>query len=253
MKMTVQEYRDHAAISYSRLKHYLKSPLHGLMQQPPSSESAAIRFGSAFDAACKGQFDQIVVNPFEDGRTKEAKQFKAENKGRLLISQSEMERINHAFSQFTNHAAVKSLRLEFFEDDPKLFGEIEGIPVKGMPDWKLGGQIVDLKTTGNGINPEQFARTVDAYGWDIQAAMYMELAKQNGDANAEFYWLAVESDIPNDCVVYRCSDLIKNVGAAKLKVCLQNYKKALAGDESGICTTISELSMPSWYGRQFAE
>lgn len=247
--MSVTEYRSHPAMSYSKLKAFYKSPLHGLMQRPPS-ESAAMRFGTAVDLACKGQFSEVVMNPFEDGRTKAAKDFKAENQGRIVMSPAEYEAVSLCYSAIQNHPAVKKMALGFGDPDKPMFGEILNIPVKGLPDWIVGSMVIDLKTTGQGIGPEQFSRSVDSFGWDMQAAMYLELARQNGIRNADFFWIAVESDNPFDVAVYQATQLIKEVGNYKLEKAIKNYLEAMKGNVKGISESCTPLEMPPWYTRQ---
>lgn len=250
--MSISEYRSHPAMSYSKLKAYCKSPLHGLMQRQPV-ESAAMRFGSAVDLACKGQFSEVVMNPFEDGRTKAAKDFKAENQGRIVLSAAEYEAVSLCYSAIQNHPAVKQMALGFGDPDKPLFGEINKVPVKGLPDWIVGNMVIDLKTTGNGIGPEQFARSVDSFGWDVQAAMYLELARQNGIENPEFYWVAVESDNPFDVAVYQATEVIKQFGMKKLEKAIKNYLEALHGNVNGISQNCTPLQMPAWYARQLGD
>jgi hypothetical protein len=247
--MNVTEYRSHPAVSYSKLKAYLKSPLHGLTQQPPA-ESAAMRFGSLVDLMVKDSTD-FLVNPFEDGRTKAAKEYKQANAGKLIVSEDEYNRAFHAVKSIKNHLAVQYLCLNLLEADKPLFGTIDGVEIKGLPDWWLDGTIIDLKTTGSGIDPVSFARNVDAFQYDLQAAVYCELARQHGDTNPTFFWIACESEAPHDVAVYKATDRILEVGRLKLAKALENFKIGQTGQMLGISSKISELEMPNWYGRNF--
>lgn len=248
--MNITDYRAHPALSYSRLKAYLKSALHGLTQEPPA-ESLALRFGSAVDLALKGQLDEIIVNPHTDGRTKAAKEFKELNAGKLVMTQSEFDRVLACTSALYAHPAVKKLPLKQLMPDVPLFGEFDGIALKGLPDWAFGYLLVDLKTTSGSVVPTEFARAVDNFHYDLQAAIYCELAKQAGESNPEFYWIVVESDTPHDVGVYKASQRILEVGYAKLRYALANVKKAHSGAFTGSQEHLIELEMPAWYGRQF--
>lgn len=248
--MEVTEYRAHPALSYSKLKAYLKSALHGLNQEPPS-ESAAMRFGSAVDLGMKNQIDQVIINPFEDGRTRGAKEFKLEHAGKLVLTQSEMEKALACVVALKNHPAVRELGLDKLEPDLPLFGSIDGIPLKGLPDWALGRTLIDLKTTSAPL--EDFARTVDNFHYDLQAELYSELAKQAGHENPLFYWIVVESDRPFDIVVHKAPEQVFRVGRAKLLRALHNVKLAQSGGFLGTSDAILELTMPPWYGRRFEE
>lgn len=248
--MQVTEYRAHPALSYSKLKAYLRSALHGINQEPPS-ESAAMRFGSAVDLAMKGQIGEVIINPFEDGRTKGAKEFKLEHAGKLVLTQSEMEKALACVVALKNHPAVRALGLDKLTPDLPLFGSIDGVPLKGLPDWALGRTLVDLKTTSAPL--DDFARTVDNFHYDLQAAIYCELAKQAGHENPFFYWIAVESERPFDIRVLRAPECVFRVGRAKLLRALHNVKIAQTGGFLGTSDAILELDMPAWYGQKFED
>ena len=83
----------------------------------------------------------------------------------------------------------------------------------------------------------------------LQAAVYTELARQNGEAETQFYWIAVESDNPYDVAVYRATQTILDVGRAKLAKALRNVKLAESGFLSGHSTMLTDLEMPAWYGK----
>lgn len=248
--MNITEYRQHQALSYSKLKAYLKSPLHGLTQQQPT-ESAAMRFGSAVDLALKGELQDVIVNPFEDGRTKAAKDFKAENAGKLILTQAEMDKVLHCVASVKSHPAVKALNLEMLDSDKPMFGEIEGIAMKGLPDWSFGETLIDLKTTSGMVSASEFSKTVDNFHYDLQAAVYCELAKQAGESNPSFFWIVVESDHPFDVAVYKATERIMTVGQAKLRLALSNVRKAQEGAFLGTAEFMQELDMPPWYGKAF--
>ena len=244
-----EQYKAIQAYSYSKLKAYLRSPLHGVTQEPPA-ESAAMRFGTSVELAFKGQLEKIVVNPHDDGRTKLAKDFKAENLGRLVLSQSDMARCLRCVESLHAHPAVQELALGSFLPDHPLHGTLENLPLKGLCDWYLDGAIVDLKTTQS-IDAGDFARTVDNFHYDLQAAVYSELARQNGVENPSFYWIAVESEHPHDVAVYKASDKIFRVGAAKLDLALASVKRTQQGAFLGTSELITEITMPPWYGQKF--
>ena len=246
--MNVKEYRAEPGYSYSTLKAYLKSPLHGA-KQTPFAETAAMRFGTGVDMAMKGDQASIVVSPYDDFRTKEAREWKATNADKFVVSGSDAERIAACAASVSNHLAVREMKLQYMESDPPMFGSIDGIRIKGLPDWAFGGVIVDLKTTSGGVDATSFAKTVDSFHYDLQAAVYTELARQNGEAETQFYWIAVESDNPYDVAVYRATQTILDVGRAKLARALRNVKLAESGFLSGHSTMLTDLEMPAWYGK----
>lgn len=253
--MTNTAYREHPAFSYSTLKQYLRSSLHGLTQQPPV-ESAAMRFGTAVELGFKNQLDSIVVNPHDDGRTKAAREFKQEHVGRLVLTQAEMDRVLHCVASLKSHPAVQRLSLNMLAPDVQMFGDYDGVPIKGMADWAFGDTIVDLKTTGSNIEPSEFARTVDSYHYDLQAAVYARLLRHTNDNDVpnftpQFFWVVVENEHPFDVCVYQASERVYEIGNAKLKRAIANVKLAQQGGFLGTSNDITLLNMPPWYGRKF--
>lgn len=244
--MSIAEYRRHPAFSYSSLKAYLKSPLHGISQEPPA-ESASLRFGSAVDMILKGD-TSFVVNPFEDGRTKAAKEWKAENQGKLVLTQSELEKATLCAAAVNSHPAVQDLCLPMMSTDVPMFGEFEGLPIRGLPDYIFGGSILDLKTTSGAVDAQSFARAVDNFHYDLQAFMYSELARQAGEESPTFGWIVVENEKPFDVAVYRATPEILSVGKRKLQIAIKNVKLVQQGKIHGVSQESQELIMPHWYG-----
>jgi len=245
--MDVSEYRSLPHCSYSKLKAYLKSPLHGATQEQPT-ESASMRFGTAVDLLIKNQGHVITVNPHEDGRTKAAKEFKEQHAGssNLILTQNEFNKAIMCVESITKHVGFRKLNLEPSFADVPLIGEFEGIGLKGLPDWLCPSMIVDLKTTSLGIEKHLFAKTIDNSHYDLQAAVYAYLSKKE---TIDFYWVAVESEKPFDVVVYRATQDIFDVGFEKLKKAISNLKLSTSKPvPDGICSDIQDILMPAWYG-----
>lgn len=249
--MSVAEYRKHPAFSYSSLKAYLKSPLHGISQRPPA-DSASLRFGRNVDMILKGDTESFVVNPFEDGRTTAAKQWKTENSQKMIdktiLTQAEFEKATLCVAAIAAHPLVQGLSLSMMSCDVPMFGEFDGVPIKGLPDYIFGGTIFDLKTTADDVDAKSFARTVDKFHYDLQAFIYTELARQTGETNPTFGWIAVENDHPFDVAVYFATPEIFAIGKRKLELALRNVKLAQQGKLHGVAQASQELVMPTWYG-----
>lgn len=247
MNIRVAEYRKHPSLSYSTLKAFLKSPLHGISQEPPK-ETPAMRFGSAVDCLLKNDHS-YVVNPHEDGRTKAAKDFKTQHAGKLILTPQELEKAQGCVEAIRKSKAVQELNLGFLEPDYPLHGEYDGVKLKGLPDYFFASQLIDLKTTSGPVDPTSFARTVDNWHYDLQAALYCELARQNGETLPTFTWIVVESDPPFDVAVYHATDEIFWVGMTKLKLAIGNVKRAQNHEIVGVCEGAQVLTMPTWYGK----
>ncbi|MFZ9891070.1 MAG: PD-(D/E)XK nuclease-like domain-containing protein [Ilumatobacteraceae bacterium] len=250
--MNVEQYRAVKGYSYSTLKAYIKSPLHGATQEYPP-QTPAMRFGIAVDLILKGQRDDVIINPFDDGRTKAAKEFKEEHKRRCVLSGEEMKRAEALVAAVLNNSNVKKMCLDMATPDEPLFGRYDDVPIKGLPDWKLDNILIDLKTTGGGVDAPSFAKAVESFHYDLQAAMYSLIAEQMGAVAPEFFWIVVESDTPFDVAVYKATPEIIEVGRRKFARAIKHLKMAQQGDLFGQVSEIKLLSMPPWYGRDFQE
>ena len=83
-------------------------------------------------------------------------------------------------------------------------GEIEGVPIKMKMDSTDGRRITDLKTV-EGINKAFWipglgrkANFIEYWGYDIQAAVYREIYRQNTGDTLPFYIAAISKDKTNN-------------------------------------------------------
>jgi hypothetical protein len=93
-----------------------------------------------------------------------------------------------------------------------------GIPCKARLDGlsRSGKYIADLKTTRNAW---EFSSKAKFYGYDFQAAFYVDGLKACGVDVNEFYFIVCEKEQSNDCIVYKAGEEFINRGR-------QKYRKA---------------------------
>lgn len=102
--------------------------------------------------------------------------------------------------------------LSYFWTDPET-----GIPCRIRPDWiiqDIFGRIIglaDLKTTDD-ASKEGFRRSVEKYGYDLQAAFYVDAIKQLIGRELPFFFIAVEKKAPHSVAVYRADDEMLETG-----------------------------------------
>ena len=80
--------------------------------------------------------------------------------------------------------------------------------------------IIDLKTTKD-ASKESFRRSIDDYGYDLQAAFYTDAVKMAIGREVPFYFLVVESDAPHSVRLYRIGQASIEVGRRKYRMALQ--------------------------------
>ena len=148
--------------------------------------------------------------------TKEGKAWKAENKGRTIITAEFGDKLKDIETAFLDSPAAKYYEAEgdveesFFWDIPN--NKRGG---KCRPDWisKDRKTIVDLKTTTN-AGKNAFQRSIMSYGYHISAAWYMwgvELA--TGIRPDEFIWVAIEKEAPFGIGVYKADPELLEYGS----------------------------------------
>jgi hypothetical protein len=140
---------------------------------------------------------EYVISPFDDFRTKAAREWRDEtlHSGANITSQDDMD-------VALDIAATVLAREEMPNDcstEVAVFGEINGIPVKGMIDIvpEFGNALYDLKTINKIESLDALQRTILNYGYHWQAALYLDLWNTVTGANLEeFVFVFVETSAP---------------------------------------------------------
>lgn len=108
--------------------------------------------------------------------------------------------------------------MEYLEGEKQVIvtGEIEGVPCKGKLDVLGDGRIVDLKCMRDFLPVWKDGERIDfirAWGYDIQAYFYTELARQVTGKTLPFYILAVTKETSPDLLLVEIPDwLITSAG-----------------------------------------
>jgi hypothetical protein len=232
MKLTETQYRAHSAISQSDIKLMARSIDHWCASRMESKEpTKAMQFGALVHTlALEPELfatNYLVVEK-ADKRLKEVKDLINLNPNKILIDESGLGEAQLAVQNLKNHPIAGGL-LEKATKEEILFGEIEGVSVKGKLDLINKDCIVDLKTTED-ASAKNIYYSSRNYGFDVQAAMYLELAKQNGLHLQRFVFICVENKAPYSIACYELSSDLLAIGHQKIVETLQVYKRFLAGE-----------------------
>lgn len=246
--MPAEQYHATDAVSASLLKQIAKSPAHArayLQQQ--QEPTAAMLFGTAFHTRVL-EYDRFVAeySVFTgDKRTKDGKAtYEAlVSEGKTIITQADYDTLMAmADSIEQHHAAGALLKLEhktevsmFWEDD------VTGLQCKCRPDIWAGRVIVDLKTTDD-ASPEGFARSIQTYGYGIQAAHYLA-----GSGADSFIFVAVEKKAPYAVAVYELDPMSLEFCESKRRSLLEYWANCREADMYPAYSDECQLiSLPSW-------
>ncbi|MCC7375378.1 MAG: PD-(D/E)XK nuclease-like domain-containing protein [Verrucomicrobiales bacterium] len=244
------EYRAIDAVSNSALKHIDRSPRHMLnAQQYPMETTDAMRFGTLVDHLLFGTECQYVVSPYDDFRTKEAKEWKLEHThaGVAIFKPDKMKEAENLAYALKHHPDVAEI-LKTGRSQVAVVREIEGVKVKGLFDWMPDDTlaIADLKTTED-ASEDAFQRHALNMGYHAQQALYHDLWAAETDEDAHMLWIVGETGLPHEVAVYRCMDDMLELGRQLYRRRLARFREALeSGIWQGYPQGIQPMHLPAW-------
>lgn len=238
-------YHDNPAVNKSTLWWLRKSPAHFRWARTAETpDTPAMRFGRAVHAAILTPFfylDHFTVFT-GDRRTKAGKEeYQALiDSGAEIITEEDAETVRLMMNACPDEILKGcEMEKELYWTDPDT-----GVNCKGRLDAVKPGIIIDYKTTTD-AGTDGFAREAIRYGYDLQAAMYLEAAKQNGYGDCEFWFIAQEKSAPYAANVIRAGDAFLDRGRWLMLDLLTKYKECAEKDEwPGYGT--NELIIPEW-------
>ena len=83
--------------------------------------------------------------------------------------------------------------------------------------------MADLKSCVS-ASKEAFAKAVATYGYDVEAAFYIDGMKEVTGKTVDFYFIAVEKTVPYSTACYKASQEMVEVGRAKYRGALELLK-----------------------------
>lgn len=243
----MHKYEESKAVNKSTLWEMRKSPLHywHLIHDTPKEDTAAMKFGRAVHSRLlepSSFSEQYAVAPECDRRTKEGKAIWAElmESGKEVISASDMDAILAMEREFPAHMiSGAQTEVPLFWTDPET-----GVECKGRLDAITEAYVIDYKTTTNAAT-DAFMREAIRYGYDLQAAMYLEAAKANGYKPKGFIFIAQEKSAPYLVNVLHAGDAFIDRGLWIMRDLLAKYKECRDSDKwPGYGE--NELILPEW-------
>lgn len=218
------------ALSYSTMKHLLKSPKwFEHKRRNPDPATQALRDGNLVHCEIL-EPEKYQLYQFMDVSTKNTIKFKDAVKKygkQYVYTMKEKYMNNRIASAFLQNDRCVSF-LEGAEVEVPALESFSGIPVRGKADiYKAGQYVADVKTTADGVaNVElkggevknQFAFTVSKYDYDLQAYLYTQLFNV-----PDFYWLVIDK-ATTDIGVFKASEETLESGQLKLEAALQVYE-----------------------------
>lgn len=268
-------YRDAEGVSQSLLKEFgnAATPKHFLAREPrvatPDMEFGTVCHAavltpdkfvesywlqpSGYAAVVKGE---SVMKPWHGGAT-ECKAWLATHADRPVMTKDQLEKVsaikarlelieqNGEYCPLVFASALRHGKTEvaFFKRD-----EETGLMLKCRVDLISDAQdgttwLFDMKKVQSGeATHEAFGKSCVNYGYDIQAAAYLEIT-----GASKFVFVPFDDDRPFDACCYEPDYEMLNIGRAKWRSLLNRYAAcAKSNDWPGYPVGLQRLSLPQW-------
>lgn len=252
------------AMNQSTLKHAARSMAHLRYAQhrPKRKPSEPMILGLITESFVFKTPFLYTTRPekWTNWRTKESREWRAEQEdlGATVVSQDTIETARAMAGEVALNPLAQ-MWMEKSKVNIALFGVHEGtngteaLPIKCLidvaPDEYL--LIPDLKTTAD-ASPRGFAKSVCDFGYDVQAAFYQRLWRQNFQQDRQFGFIAVESAPPYVVQTYvlRQDDVDK--ACQMIDIWMSRYQKCLKDDIwPGYSEGLQYVDVPKWRFSEF--
>ena len=195
----------------------------------------AMRKGSLFDCLLTSpeRFAQdFILSPYDEFRTNESKEWKAEQKerGLIVVKQAEIEAAKESIERVNSDPRW----IEMTKGNPRfqvaMRAEVEGKPFKGLVDLvpdanesAFGNALVDVKRCGTMNDIRDILRTCRKFGYGIQGGLYRGLWKlASGEYRPDFILFIVPDDFSDPsaeiCVLNLGKHLLDNGGQEAMRM-----------------------------------
>ena len=212
---------DRPALSSSIAKLMLRSPLHAFTAHPrlnplhESKDSKVFDLGRACHRAVLGRGSDYVAIPGEllasngAASTKAAKEWieDARAQGLTPLKAEEVDQIG----AITDHVAARlkemGITLDPADSEITAIGEVDGVMCRARFDNlpKRVGVIYDLKTCED-ASTDAVIRAVERYGYDVQAAHYLDALHAATGQRRKMRFIFVEKSAPYEVAVIELHD-----------------------------------------------
>ena len=249
--MNEQEYRAAPGVNWSTLKHMGRSPLHyrHAVDSPSSDPTPAMVLGTAVHLLTLQPERAGEIVCFEgDKRTKEWKQFKADNADRLILGADDLAAARAMAAAVRAHPVAAAL-LDGCEFERPIFyaDQATGLPCKARLDAAKPGAVIDLKSARD-VAPRAFGRQSAALDYPGQLAHYGAAWSAETDDLPDLYIIAVESEAPHDVAVYQLDDVAIRSALGRRRRYLDAVAEcSRSGRWPGQVPELSPLDIPNYY------
>jgi homoserine acetyltransferase len=240
-------------LSSTDIRRLLRSPAH--YKNPTIQDSPALAFGSLvheFVLLPNSAEARYRPKANVDGRTKEGKTVRdweaslAAQQGIKFITEADYNAAVNITASVRTHLGASALLAGGVAETAGIVSDFLGVNCRIKPDYRTDRYIVDLKTCVDG-RQDAFCRSVINFGYEVQAAYYLDVAEAIDGKKRKFYWVAVEKDAPYAVAVYEASEAMIERGRTQYLKAIELYKECAAMDLwPAYSQQIQQLDLPGW-------
>lgn len=247
-----------------------RSPLHAwtasarLNPDWQSDHRKTFDIGRAAHRALLGAGEDFAAIP-EDllasngaASTKEAKAFIADcrDRGVTPLKESEVDGIGLMVETARDRLAAMGITLDPDRSEIVALAEIDGVWCRAMVDNAPSDPslpLYDFKTTENAA-PEACMRSIMSYGYDVQAAHYLDTWRAATGEDRRFRFIFQEKSAPFEVCVVELHDDSLTMGCKRVKMARQKWAWCLRNDRwPGYPLGVQQVQLPEFYQAAFLE
>ena len=220
-------------VSKSLLWDFNKSPFKWRHSKPRET-SKAMELGTLIHAATlepETLGDLVIVSPYPDFRTKEAREWRDHqvSMGKIIVPEEDLQRVSDVAE-----VVLEDYHLQFpagYKTEVAVFGKTGETGIKGLIDLVPDGLdcLIDLKTTGEIGGLDAIQRTIVNRGYHWQAALYLDLWNAaSNEKRTRFVFCFVEVDSPHETAWVELSENLLELGRAGYMNALAKWQTCVA-------------------------
>lgn len=227
MKLTQANYYGKKAnrefFSVSQFKDFMKCPAMAMAKlngEYAEGESRALLLGS-------------YVDEMLTGTQKSQMEFLEENHSELFKKNGEPYADIAQAIDTIERVRNQPLMMKYLDGKHQVImtGEIEGVPFKiRMDSYKEGEFIADLKYMKSLRSPNLFQPMVKYWGYDLQAAVYQEIVRQNTGVVLPFLFVVATKEQPSHLAVGEISQWNMDEALETVKKHIVDFQKIKTGE-----------------------
>lgn len=240
---------DRSSLSVSGAKTILKTPALFKWQQDHPRHSDAFDIGSAAHALVLGVGAPIAPLDFDSWRTKAAQEARDEARanGMTPLLAADYARVKAMADKLSEHPLATRLLSEG-EAEVSAYCEDKatGVMRRGRFDFLADGWITDYKTTVDAA-PFAFASSAAKFDYAMQAAWYLDLARDLGREVDGFIFIVQAKEAPYEVTVCELDWASEELGRRRNRRALDTYAKCVtSGNWPGYGDDLHTISLPRW-------